>query len=59
LVGTFAAIWLGIGATLPIDISLTLGLFLNYTYFKKTKEKQNKSRKFFAIISCNKNFLLS
>jgi hypothetical protein len=22
-----AAIWLGIGATLPIDISLTLGLF--------------------------------
>jgi cytochrome b6-f complex subunit 4 len=27
LVGTFAAIWLGIGATLPIDISLTLGLF--------------------------------
>merc|ERR1712072_1131064 len=28
LVGTVAAIWLGIGATLPIDISLTLGLFL-------------------------------
>ena len=28
LVGTFVAIWLGIGATLPIDISLTLGLFL-------------------------------
>jgi cytochrome b6-f complex subunit 4 len=27
LIGTFAAIWLGIGATLPIDISLTLGLF--------------------------------
>ena len=27
-VGTFSAIWLGIGATLPIDISLTLGLFL-------------------------------
>jgi cytochrome b6-f complex subunit 4 len=28
LVGTFTSIWLGIGATLPIDISLTLGLFL-------------------------------
>lgn len=27
LMGTVAAIWLGIGATLPIDISLTLGLF--------------------------------
>ena len=27
LVGTFIATWLGIGATLPIDISLTLGLF--------------------------------
>jgi quinol-cytochrome oxidoreductase complex cytochrome b subunit len=27
IVGTVAAIWLGIGATLPIDISLTLGLF--------------------------------
>jgi cytochrome b6-f complex subunit 4 len=27
LVGTVAAIWLGIGAALPIDISLTLGLF--------------------------------
>lgn len=27
LVGTVAAVWLGIGATLPIDISLTLGLF--------------------------------
>ena len=26
LLGTFVAIWLGIGATLPIDISLTLGL---------------------------------
>jgi cytochrome b6/f complex subunit IV len=25
--GTFTAIWLGIGACLPIDISLTLGLF--------------------------------
>jgi len=25
--GTFTAVWLGIGATLPIDISLTLGLF--------------------------------
>jgi cytochrome b6-f complex subunit 4 len=25
--GTIAAIWFGIGATLPIDISLTLGLF--------------------------------
>jgi cytochrome b6-f complex subunit 4 len=31
-VGTFAAIWLGIGATLPIDISLTLGLFLKNFY---------------------------
>ena len=27
LIGTVAAIWLGIGACLPIDISLTLGLF--------------------------------
>jgi len=27
LFGTFTAVWLGIGATLPIDISLTLGLF--------------------------------
>jgi cytochrome b6-f complex subunit 4 len=35
LVGTFVAIWLGIGATLPIDISLTLGLFSKYFYFKR------------------------
>lgn len=27
LFGTLVAIWLGIGATLPIDISLSLGLF--------------------------------
>jgi cytochrome b6/f complex subunit IV len=27
LFGTAAAVWLGIGATLPIDISLSLGLF--------------------------------
>nr|YP_009632322.1 cytochrome b6/f complex subunit 4 [Parallela transversalis]AYQ22911.1 cytochrome b6/f complex subunit 4 [Parallela transversalis] len=27
LLGTVVAIWLGIGATLPIDTSLTLGLF--------------------------------
>jgi cytochrome b6-f complex subunit 4 len=27
IVGTFAAIWLGIGATLPISQALTLGLF--------------------------------
>ena len=27
LFGTVVAVWLGIGATLPIDISLTLGLF--------------------------------
>jgi len=27
LIGTVTAIWLGIGACLPIDISLTLGLF--------------------------------
>ena len=27
LFGTFTAIWLGIGATLPIDNALTLGLF--------------------------------
>nr|YP_009546061.1 cytochrome b6/f complex subunit IV [Gloeochaete wittrockiana]YP_009546114.1 cytochrome b6/f complex subunit IV [Gloeochaete wittrockiana]ASQ40122.1 cytochrome b6/f complex subunit IV [Gloeochaete wittrockiana]ASQ40175.1 cytochrome b6/f complex subunit IV [Gloeochaete wittrockiana] len=27
LFGTLVTIWLGIGATLPIDISLTLGLF--------------------------------
>ena len=27
LVGTLVAVWLGIGATLPIDTSLTLGLF--------------------------------
>jgi len=26
LVGTFTAIWLGIGAALPIDTSLTLGI---------------------------------
>lgn len=26
-IGTVVSIWLGIGATLPIDISLTLGLF--------------------------------
>jgi cytochrome b6 len=34
LIGTVAAIWLGIGATLPIDISLTLGLFL---FFQNVK----------------------
>lgn len=27
LLGTVVAVWLGVGATLPIDISLTLGLF--------------------------------
>lgn len=27
LLGTLVAVWLGIGATYPIDISLTLGLF--------------------------------
>jgi cytochrome b6-f complex subunit 4 len=27
MVGTFASVWLGIGATFPIDTSLTLGLF--------------------------------
>ena len=27
LFGTAVSIWLGIGAALPIDISLTLGLF--------------------------------
>jgi cytochrome b6-f complex subunit 4 len=27
LVGTLVAVWLGIGATLPIEISLTFGLF--------------------------------
>lgn len=27
LVGTVVSIWLGVGAALPIDISLTLGLF--------------------------------
>jgi cytochrome b6/f complex subunit IV len=27
IIGTVVAIWLGIGSTLPIDISLTLGLF--------------------------------
>lgn len=27
LFGTISAVWLGIGATFPIDISLTLGLF--------------------------------
>jgi cytochrome b6-f complex subunit 4 len=37
LIGTFAAIWLGIGATLPIDISLTLGLFLIQKRFCFTK----------------------
>jgi len=34
VIGTFVAIWLGIGATLPIDISLTLGLFLPPSHFK-------------------------
>nr|KAJ0222119.1 hypothetical protein LSAT_V11C200098280 [Lactuca sativa] len=29
LIGTAVALWLGIGATLPIDKSLTLGIFLN------------------------------
>ena len=28
LVGTFSAVWLGIGACLPIDKAITLGLFL-------------------------------
>ena len=27
LIGTVTAVWLGIGAALPIDQSLTLGLF--------------------------------
>jgi hypothetical protein len=27
LLGTVVALWLGIGATFPIDISLTFGLF--------------------------------
>jgi hypothetical protein len=27
IVGTFVAIWLGIGATLPINQALTLGFF--------------------------------
>jgi hypothetical protein len=27
LLGTAIAVWLGIGATLPIEISLTFGLF--------------------------------
>jgi len=27
LIGTAVAVWLGIGATFPIDISLTFGLF--------------------------------
>jgi len=27
IIGTFAAIWLGIGATMPIDKAITLGLF--------------------------------
>jgi len=27
MVGTGVAVWLGIGATLPIEISLTFGLF--------------------------------
>jgi cytochrome b6/f complex subunit IV len=35
LVGTIVAIWLGIGATLPINISLTLGLFLFYYFFMR------------------------
>jgi hypothetical protein len=26
-IGTVAAVWLGIGATLPIDKAITLGLF--------------------------------
>jgi hypothetical protein len=60
LVGTFAAIWLGIGATLPIDISLTLGLFLTWTILTLKKLEKNKIRikKLFAIIICNKTFVL-
>jgi cytochrome b6-f complex subunit 4 len=27
LLGTLVAVWLGVGATFPIDISLTFGLF--------------------------------
>jgi cytochrome b6-f complex subunit 4 len=27
IIGTLVALWLGIGATLPIETSLTLGLF--------------------------------
>ncbi len=27
ILGTLVAVWLGIGATFPIDISLTFGLF--------------------------------
>nr|QBK34066.1 cytochrome b6/f complex subunit IV [Taxus sp. 'Emei type']QBK35378.1 cytochrome b6/f complex subunit IV [Taxus sp. 'Emei type']QBK35624.1 cytochrome b6/f complex subunit IV [Taxus sp. 'Emei type'] len=35
LIGTVVALWLGIGATLPIDESLTLGLFQFDLIYKK------------------------
>ena len=43
LVGTFISIWLGIGATLPIDISLTLGLFLLFLSLVGEKIRQIES----------------
>jgi hypothetical protein len=39
LIGTAVALWLGIGAALPIDESLTLGLF----QFDPTVEYKNLS----------------
>jgi cytochrome b6-f complex subunit 4 len=36
LIGAVAAVWLGIGACLPINISLTLGLFYQLTFHRIT-----------------------
>lgn len=58
-IGTIAAVWLGIGATLPIDISLTLGLF-SFS-FLMVQFKKNKSTKTSSISKFNyknTNFLL-
>ena len=43
--GTFVAIWLGIGATLPIDISITLGLYLVLSFYLLISLVLNKNLK--------------
>uniref|UniRef100_UPI0030FEDB2F cytochrome b6/f complex subunit IV n=1 Tax=Zippelia begoniifolia TaxID=126646 RepID=UPI0030FEDB2F len=45
LIGTVVALWLGIGATLPIDKSLTLGLFQIDLTLKSNKYHNYVSRK--------------